>query len=507
MEAKDLKDTIDKVGLATLIASACYTIHLRRSKNASCEDKSEKAEDPSMILRPLNHQERQFQAIALYPVASVTWFQGDAAAMEEAAAIIRPRIARLVVANPWLAGGLVRLNDHRRVGFQYPKKLGDVDEIVNSLFHVVRDGSSNTHHEMTIAEVRSATQESGYCLRALKDFEQPLWRITLAPSSTDPSKYGLFASMCHFVGDGDTFYTLYNMVVAGSDIVALDERRVEDIQAIKSKYFTKRELEFTRMPGLLLSLFFGTLRTQLIGPLFGLTKYSRSVRCFLVDPQKIEELKKEELRKHHEEEPDSEIKFLSTNDILATWFIRQSGFRHGWMTVNLRGRIPEFKTNLAGNYIHSLYFRSPEDLESPVSLRKTLPRLKRIKTHETDVTQFEHIKGGMAFLTNWATFASKEVKLGKHSKQLLHLPCYDVINRGGDSMAACIVFQATPTHIGLMIAGTADAQEKFFDPPFASDEPFPLLGSGIHEGKRKGMWQCLMGFSSLDPTFFLGRKK
>lgn len=485
--------------LATLglTAGAYSTFFQKKASNPKAEDGGELTNDPDCIYRGLNHVECQYQAISMDPIFTMTWYEGNDEAMQDAIHILENRIRETIRANPWLAGDLVRSEDRQHVFIKYPQKV-DLDSAAKKLFFLEIDKPSKYHHEMKVLELRHVGRENGYALAGFNDFNQPLFKLAIMKSSKDPSIFGIAISMSHFVGDGHTYYAIYNMLVAGEKIEALDDARILDDEEQQAKVFTKNERGMFNNPGFLLNAFSGTLMTQLGSSIFGWTSTKKYARCILVDRKKIEEMKRVERERIQTEGERDGISFVSTNDILTHWFFKGTGSRHCVMLANLRGRLPNHRINLAGNYQGTLYFRYPEDARKPALIRQALPKLKRVHTAEEDLAKWEMLSGNVSIITSWASFISKHVQLGSGCRQLIHLPCIDIGFRGGNKMSFCVIFQATPTHMGMMYYGSKEAHERLRDAPFEAKEEFPLWGSKLEEVPVLGIGHIYKTVTMLD---------
>ena len=93
------------------------------------------------------------------------------------------------------------------------------------------------------------------------------------------------------------------------------------------------------------------------------------------------------------------------------------------MAVNLRGRTPELRNGIAGNYIGVVVYRAA-DYATPGLIRKSLSRSDKLVRAATPASALpsirERICGSTTNVTNWTTF-HREVRLAgtrptNHSK-------------------------------------------------------------------------------------------
>ena len=71
-----------------------------------------------------------------------------------------------------------------------------------------------------------------------------------------------------------------------------------------------------------------------------------------------------------EEKEEVEPAFVSTNDIVTSWFLQQTQCTFGFMAVNFRNRLEGHTHQHAGNYEHVIFYYPP-DYETPQRIRKS----------------------------------------------------------------------------------------------------------------------------------------
>ncbi|KAG9407780.1 hypothetical protein AC1031_021020 [Aphanomyces cochlioides] len=139
------------------------------------------------------------------------------------------------------------------------------------------------------------------------------------------------------------------------------------------------------------------------------------------------------------------VAFVSTNDVLTSWFFRQCNSVVGFMTINYRGRMKGLASHLAGNYTSWLGYQ-PEDYASPALIRESLTSnvLRRVRSGNFPWM----FKGTASVITSWATLYKPAV-IPEWTMQE-HLPCN---NPSGTCPFTnrCVVFQRTPTELGVLL--------------------------------------------------------
>jgi len=118
---------------------------------------------------------------------------------------------------------------------------------------------------------------------------------------------------------------------------------------------------------------------------------------------------KEKVRAKQEEQ----VPFVSSNDVLTSWFFRKMNSDIHLMVANFRSRQPSI-LNLSeeqvGNYEANLpYF--PGDVETPALIRQSIRgadgefRAKRSASPETEIpSAWKLLRNRVSIITNWATF-------------------------------------------------------------------------------------------------------
>jgi hypothetical protein len=161
---------------------------------------------------------------------------------------------------------------------------------------------------------------------------------------------------------------------------------------------------------------------------------------FRINPKEITKIKELELEKAKsnktERNSDKASKdvvskssdtpsFLSTNDILTSWFFRAVNCDYGMMAINYRNRVPPFDDQLVGNY-ENMIFYAKTDFQNPLQIRKSLKTIR--SESQTVPTLYDAWKYNWGLVSNWSSFY-KEVLLGGEKHRLLsHSPLMQPAN-------------------------------------------------------------------------------
>jgi len=386
-------------------------------------------------------------------VATVTFFEGD---VDVAEAEIGRNCAALLRLNPWLCGRS-RLSGGWKGSLTWPTKVDSFAPPPEDVF--VRRDIEGLHRNTDFADI----------LRLLGDRITPPgptdrnWLVTLVPDSESPTKrFCVVTCINHGVGDGHTYYKCHNMVVGATDPEPLVcERNREAAEEVDRMCPTRKEI-FT------VPFFLGIALRLLYGRVTG---YEPAIRSFEVDDEWL-------AREKERGGLDPQVKFVSSNDCVTSWFLRQcsqvsllllavvlasdlallqlaakdaptSGDMPvlGLVAVNFRGRVEGSNHALAGNYESMVYYL-PGDFESPGLIRRSLATMRRCGTSPFHL--FTRLRAPGGLISNWMTFCLPPKLPG--SRELLHLPIFhtDELPPG---WSLCLVFRSRGKQASIFVAG------------------------------------------------------
>ena len=264
--------------------------------------------------------------------------------------------------------------------------------------------------------------------------------------------FALVVSMNHTLGDGHTYYKLYRMLSADSDVVELNPMRVSDFEAAKTDIIGKKETSMFKSTGLA----FGILGTYLA------TKFGRhtpqNICINEVDPGWVAKEKAKQ---------EGPVPFVSSNDALSSWFFSKMESDTNIMVANFRGRQPSIlnlSDNDAGNYEANVpYF--PGDVETPALIRQSIRdadgafRAHRAGSPETEIPGFwKLLHNRTSIISNWANFycdvnLQDNVKDNKESttKPKLHLPIMEPDGIITSVWNSAIIFRPHAGQLGMLM--------------------------------------------------------
>mmetsp|Transcript_83248 Transcript_83248/g.269468 ORF Transcript_83248/g.269468 Transcript_83248/m.269468 type:complete len:401 (+) Transcript_83248:74-1276(+) len=367
-------------------------------------------------------------------VTTITFYEGQAPAQ-----LMRDRASAVVKANPWLAGRLVTTSDGVKLLIPVPIK-DDACFVELSCADLGPDSSTDA----ILDKVGSAIVKTG---NESLDVDKPQFMVILV--STQPAKFAVVVSLSHVIADGYTYYCLYNAL--GKDVgdiaadATLNPVRAKDFGAALSKTIGQDKIAWKTSPSMML----GIVRKLIFRtPAF-------KVRAFYVNEEWVEAQKKVH-------EKSTEIPFVSTNDVLTSWFLKRGGYDYAMMMVNFRKRLCGLTETHAGNYEGEIHLW-PEMFQTAGDIRR--PLVNNFCTGRDDAPGVStNLASNIAVVSNWAGFGA-ELKL-PGCQQVIHKPVF--VTKG--IMDGCIIFKPTSDKLAVLI----------IDRP-ASDGPEtdPALGQQI----------------------------
>jgi hypothetical protein len=451
-------------------------------KNKANDGSGRCDEEGDVVLTPLTDVETRLLSAGINPIATLTWFEGDPVT---AAALLRDRVQTIVHHNPWLCGRLVR-NQQGQVYLSYSSTIVNIETVVDKLFRFVQQPMDSIHRQTRVANLPRLLTEANMMLQPGCDLIQPLWKVVVLPCAQSPNTcFALVVSLSHAVGDGHTFYQLHNALLLQEYnntsstttmkpriIPTLQPERIANTLEQQEAAVGADEFRIFRMPGYYFTILRGIFLSKIWAPLPWIGRqYRGESRLFLLDMDQIQSVKDDSIAL--EEEPSL---FVSTNDVLTSWFFENSDCQHGRMNINFRNRLPGHHDNLAGNYEFVLHYRVPQDTFRPALIRKSLSPLKRAVTALEPVRNSELIMSNLSIISNWASFTRESfhwqpmMKGGCQAQ--LHVPLLDIAGFLPCTVAICIIFQATQDRLGVMVIGSRARISKCIEAPFLAD---PLL--------------------------------
>jgi len=383
-------------------------------------------EDKNNHYYRLLEKEEKFLQYGQMPVSTGTWFAADSQSIETT---LRDRLERIAHANPWVTGHFVKRKKHNYI---CQSKNKEID--TTGMFQVQHHPGVKS--SMPVQDVAQAC--APYVLQRKKDFKQPFWKVIIVPGHDETL---VLMSMSHAIADGHTFYAFYNMLMGSSDIKSYQVKRNLETVVQQEELFGKEETTVIRNPlGFILSVIRGFFLANVVSPLC-CRKDLQSVRRFeRVDPNLVKQLK--------QQADVGAVPFVSTNDVLCSWFFRNSQCPNSIMAFNLRGRLKNHTDDMAGCYGTVLYYRE-SDVQTPSLIRQSVRNCMRVVTADQTVRSCDVIFQDTAWCSNWATFCADSTP-AIDGRQVLHFP---LMGNLPSSISLCLIFKIRPRQLGIMLSG------------------------------------------------------
>ena len=443
------------IGLTTLLGLA-----IRRRPHGGNNQRAKANSDNDVVEEELLEVENWLHLYGSIPITTLTWYRGN---YQAARHLLNSRLQQILEENPWL-GGRVKRRGIGKVCLVYNRtgKLKALDFLTT-----LCASTSPISRTTPLDELPQNCRNLMLCIGR----SQPLIKVSLVPCRSNPSQhFALIFAISHVVADGYTYYRLQSMLCGGRKVEALIPKRISSSVRQQSEAMGGRDhynLIGTWNVGLIVNGILALLRSMTIGPV-NTTRYAE------VDVRGMAAEKKRAVTQQQAAGELTSVPFVSTNDILTSWFMQNSSCKFGIMTLNWRNRLKGHTEEHAGNYENAIFFRS-SDSTSASLVRKSLVAYRRTQTWDSHTVPglFEMAFSTMAIVTNWASLTEP---LGiKDCEQEFHMPLYTAVrNDHPISFALLIIFQATPDKIGLYMVGTPDKLQGLGNPSFLAGNLFEI---------------------------------
>jgi len=246
------------------------------------------------------------------------------------------------------------------------------------------------------------------------DKNMPIILLTLAESS--PNEFALIFSMSHVIADGHTYYNILNMLKPGTEVRSLNAIRIMSFSERSKDAYGRKSLEWI-----------DTLPASLLMMRSMMCNSTAKIYAYYLDDDKIAKAKKEGIKNN------SNVKYVTTNDILTSGFFNVCRTRIGVMGFDCRDKgLDDITSELAGNYVTSLVM-DPEVFGTPASLREMYTPGVPYITTKMPLPGCCCGNGRTAMVTSWSAFATGLITLDG-CEMVIHLPIADSSQISWDQM-------------------------------------------------------------------------
>eukprot|EP00929_Paragymnodinium_shiwhaense_P110636 TRINITY_DN7781_c0_g1_i3.p1 TRINITY_DN7781_c0_g1~~TRINITY_DN7781_c0_g1_i3.p1 ORF type:complete len:420 (-),score=42.51 TRINITY_DN7781_c0_g1_i3:539-1798(-) len=347
---------------------------------------------------PLDQSKEGGFLMGFSPISTIDVFKGRFSSEAVAA-----RVSMILEVNPWLAGRLATDPVSREVALMVPATPSATAYVVVQHAHNLHVGMS--YPDMYEIAVKSGNVRAGF--EAL-DRDLPLFQVTIFRMQAD--HFALMMSLSHVIADGFTFYAIRSMLSSNVAVASLDRQTLYGSVHDKGRLLQGSEkTDFMEHPAFLASLNKGSWRRK---PEMPALKY--------VSQSWVHEQKGLASGKV--------VPFVSTNDVLTSWWMNYSRTTWGIMAADWRGRIRQLPSNAAGNYIGLLGYWLDE-ADTPEKIRQSLAtagdsRLGGSRQQVPTWSQLEAPSYRSCIMSNWSTFYTDVVLEG--CDHLTHTPLLEL---------------------------------------------------------------------------------
>ncbi|CAB9509811.1 expressed unknown protein [Seminavis robusta] len=389
--------------------------------------------------------------------STLTWFQGDYSQVVDS---LRERTGKILELNPWLAGRIEKRKEKNGAYALVYSTAKQASDLLATHF-CCHESNELLSRDIPFDQLGAKCSELDLYVKVGPTL--PLWRVHVIPCHKDPhQKFAVVVSISHALSDGHTFYRLHNMLLNSKETIeALQVERILTTEQEQIKVMGgEPEQKILQSAGFIVNCVYGVLHSLC-------TKTKTVGKMHLIHPQGMEEAKKQAAK------VNNDVEFVSSNDVITSWFLQNCRCKFGMMALNFRGgRIAGHTETHAGNYENVICYR-PQDSATPALIRQSIqpPIFRRRVTNQEPLPGFwGQASGSFAIATNWASFA-KPCFLGTDCHEEFHMPLYDLSKLIPSTMVILVIFRAGPRGLGILYGGSeakvADLQKAV---PFLHSE-------------------------------------
>lgn len=337
------------------------------------------------------------------------------------------RTNEILTKNPWLASRLTSCNAND-VSLSVPS-----DDSLLSVLNVqkIDDICDGSNIGSLIQEIYTPPLKPSLAkLFSKQGFkcvnnDVPLFKVSLCIS--DDNTFLLLLSMSHVLGDGATLYRIYQMLSQAEEVVSLYPERVMEHQDFlhESSYIAgscwlpeasttdnaqiEALINSKAMRSTPNSRFITGLNKTLSSSDGHERAFSYSGGMFRINTDKIEEIKQKHV-------PSENAPWVSTNDILSSWFLSLSNPSLGVIAVDARNHNEQLTSAHVGNYQVAL-LHTKDEYSTPESVRYSVSQFPNKKSLISVTEPVETV----ALVSNWSGFYT-HIDIGSTCQQITHFP-------------------------------------------------------------------------------------
>jgi hypothetical protein len=392
-----------KLFLASLGISVAVVFILNKIFRPKTVEEKEEPLDPKYHLINFMYWEKS-TGLQIPSVATISFYPGEV----DVEKIIQEKLLPVLQKNSWLAARLVlRYSAAAKKKLLVGQYLKDFDEaFLKDYFQKVTIDNSKLPEDEKISENSSMDTIMKFCQPFLVKKGADCFKaggilfkvvfVKILDHNTSNNrvecvKTAFIISLSHVLGDGHTFYRLYSMFDSSTKITALDPERLPSYPEDLSKVQPIKVQNYLQSVPLILTVlknsFFGEKPKYLV---------------YRVNQQEIHKQKKDY-------QSSKSSAFISTNDILSSWFFQQVKSNFGFIAINCRNRLKHLNltNDRAGNF-QTFILYSAKDFANAADIRYSYDTF--LSKSNAFPSFLETLQNRVSGISNWATFYS-DVKL------------------------------------------------------------------------------------------------
>ncbi len=225
-----------------LVVTVCIIALIRQEKST----KKMSSEQAAESLR-LTDPEAKFYKHNIPYICTITWMHGD---YQSAKIHLQKRLEIMAKKNPWLLGCIKLRQGSYHLMYSKLENDSDSNESIKMLvgdeemLNVVSPSSSPISRQTPLSKLNGILHESGLFVQ--NGPHEPLFKVSVIPCTENPNqRFALLVQLSHAVGDGATYYKLFNMLCSMEEdsIVAMIPERITDSEKLQIKILGKKESE------------------------------------------------------------------------------------------------------------------------------------------------------------------------------------------------------------------------------------------------------------------------
>lgn len=283
---------------------------------------------------------------------------------------IYDRVSEMVRMNPWVACRL-RMTPSG-IKAIYGTDFVDCFEALSKPEKI--DVTDMSYTKLVNTFVPYAVKSGESCV----DKDEPLFKVTAITGISSEGglkQLCLVMSISAVIADAPTLYSLFSMLDFDTRPFKLEIARKEEYINILKQVVGTPQLRWLKSTAMFVGEWLMSWRAR-----------PHQSAVYTINNDWIKVRKAEAV-----EAPNSGVEYVSTNDVLTSWFMRLTKCDYGFINVNFRKLIDlhNLQENelLAGRYVHHILFR-PSNFATAAAVRRSIPTVQEKKKCQPDLPGF-----------------------------------------------------------------------------------------------------------------------